>query len=282
MRVANLGGRAILVHPGDGGAVDIARASDGRFGPDPMDVYRQWDLVRDWAAGATLPAGKPFDDAELEVPVPAPAQIFAIGLNYRDHAAEANLPTPDHLIVFTKFASSLAAPSATVTLPSENVDYETELVAVIGRETHRVSADEGWDAVAGVCIGQDYSERAVQLRGPAPQFSLGKSYPGFGPFGPAIVSSDELEDRDRIGVRATLVRDGRSEVLQDGTTADMVFSVGQIVAELSQIVTLYPGDVIFTGTPAGVGGARGFFLRPGDELTSELVGIATITNRFVA
>jgi 2-keto-4-pentenoate hydratase/2-oxohepta-3-ene-1,7-dioic acid hydratase in catechol pathway len=282
VRIANLRGRAVLLHPADGGAVDIATASGGRFGPDPMEIYAQWSEFGAWAAAATLPAGSPFDEGDLDAPVPSPGQVFAIGLNYRDHAAEANLPTPDHLIVFTKFASSLGAPHETVTLPSDKVDYETELVAVIGREAHHVSPEEAWDAVAGVCIGQDYSERAVQLRGPAPQFSLGKSYPGFGPFGPAIVTVDELADRDRLGVRATLTRDGADEVLQDGTTADMVFGVAEIVSELSQVVTLRPGDVIFTGTPAGVGGTRGFFLRPGDALTSELVGVGSITNRFVA
>lgn len=282
MKIANLRGRAVLLHPDDGTAVDVHAASEGRFGPDPMDVFARWDAFRRWAAGAALGAGDAYDATELGIPVPRPGQIFAIGLNYRDHAAEANLPTPDHLIVFTKFASSLASPHATVTLPSDKVDYETELVAVIGRTTSRVSVAEAWDSVAGVCIGQDYSERAVQLRGPAPQFSLGKSFAGFGPFGPAVVTPDELPDRDRVHVRATLTRDGAEEVLQDGTTADMVFGVAEIVSELSHVVTLGPGDIVFTGTPAGVGGARGLFLRPGDSLTSELVGVGSITNRFVA
>lgn len=281
MRIANLGGRAVVLHPHDGGAVDIEIASDGRFGPDPMDVYERWADFREWAESAALAAGAPFDEADLDVPVPRPSQVFAIGLNYRDHAAEANLPIPEHLIVFTKFASSLGAPHTTVTLPSDRVDYETELVVVIGKEVRTISSEDAWDAVAGVCIGQDYSERAVQLRGPAPQFSLGKSFPGFGPFGPAVVTPDELDDRDRLRVRATLARDGEEEVLQDGTTADMIFGIADIVADLSQIVTLLPGDLIFTGTPAGVGGARGFFLRAGDALTSELVGVGSITNRFV-
>jgi 2-keto-4-pentenoate hydratase/2-oxohepta-3-ene-1,7-dioic acid hydratase in catechol pathway len=282
VRIANLRGRVVLLHPDDGGAVDIEQASDGFFGPGPMSVYARWPDFRRWAATAALPAGTPFHEAELEVPVPRPSQIFAIGLNYHDHAAESNLPTPDHLIVFTKFASSLGAPHATVTLPSDRVDYETELVVVIGSAVRGISREDAWDAVAGVCIGQDYSERAVQLRGPAPQFSLGKSFPDFGPFGPAVVTVDELEDRDRLRVRATLARDGGEEVLQDGTTADMIFSVPEIVADLSQVVTLFPGDIIFTGTPAGVGGSRGLFLRPGDALTSELVGVGSITNRFVA
>lgn len=284
MRIATIADRAVLLI-GDGAAVDVAEASGGRFGPSPRAVYEAWDDFTAWAAEADPGPGRPFDPAELGAPVPDPRQVFAIGLNYRDHADEANLDHPEDLVVFTKFASSLAGPNATVELPSDRVDYEIELVVVIGREVHRAGPEEAARAVAGYAVGQDYSERAVQLRGPAPQFSLGKSYPNFAPFGPAVVTEDELDDPGKLRLIAVLegpsAGDGAVVTLQDGTTADLIFPVERIVSDLSQVVTLYPGDVVFTGTPAGVGAPRGLFLRPGDVLTSTIEGVGTMTNRFV-
>jgi 2-keto-4-pentenoate hydratase/2-oxohepta-3-ene-1,7-dioic acid hydratase in catechol pathway len=288
MRIANLANRAVLVTDGEGGtaAVDVAEASGGRFGPSPRAVFEEWEAFTAWAASADLGDGRPFDPAELGAPVPDPRQVFAIGLNYRDHADEANLEHPEHLVVFTKFASSLAGPNVTVTLPSDKVDYEIELVVVIGREVHDADLDASRRAIAGYAVGQDYSERAVQLRGPAPQFSLGKSYPNFAPFGPAVVTGDELDDPGKL--RLTAVLEGPSAggeqcvTLQSGTTADLIFPVEQIISDLSRVVTLHPGDVIFTGTPAGVGGPRGLFLKPGDVLTSTIEGVGSMTNRFVS
>jgi 2-keto-4-pentenoate hydratase/2-oxohepta-3-ene-1,7-dioic acid hydratase in catechol pathway len=290
MRLANLQGRAVLVTSradGADGAVDVAEASGGRFGPSPRAVFEDWNAFTTWATDADLGAATPFDAADLGAPVPDPRQVFAIGLNYRDHADESKLDHPEHLVVFTKFASSLAGPNVTVELPSDKVDYETELVVVIGREVHEADLETARSAVAGYAVGQDYSEREVQRRGPAPQFSLGKSYPNFAPFGPAIVTADELASPDALRVSAVLegpsaAEHGGSWTVQDGTTADLIFPVEQIVADLSQVVTLYPGDLIFTGTPAGVGMARGFFLQPGDVLTSTIEGVGTITNRLVA
>jgi len=283
MRIANLAGRAVLVEGET--AVDIADASAGRFGPAPRTVFEAWDAFTEWAADADLGPGSAFDPADLGAPVPHPRQVFAIGLNYRDHADEANLDHPEDLVVFTKFASSLAGPNVTVELPSDRVDYETELVVVIGREVHRAGPEEAGRAVVGYAVGQDYSERTVQLRGPAPQFSLGKSYPNFAPFGPAVVTDDELDDPGKLRITAVLEGPSAGQepsvTLQDGTTADLIFPVERIVSDLSQIVTLYPGDVIFTGTPAGVGGPRGLFLQPGDVLTSTIENVGTMTQRFV-
>ncbi|MGP3534223.1 fumarylacetoacetate hydrolase family protein [Microbacterium sp. RD1] len=287
MKIANLNSRAVLLVEGDGGAtaVDIATASGGRFGPEPRKVFEQWTEFSAWVTDAELTGGDRFDPAELEAPVPDPRQVFAIGLNYRDHAKEAKLDAPEHLVVFTKFASSLAGPNVTVELPSDSVDYETELVVVIGREVHQADLDTAQAAIAGYAVGQDYSERAVQLRGPAPQFSLGKSYRNFAPFGPAVTTADEVSDPGSLRITATLERpreEGSETIpLQDGTTADLIFPVAQIIADLSQVVTLHPGDLIFTGTPAGVGAPRGLFLRPGDALTSTIEGVGSITNRFV-
>jgi len=284
MRIANLADRAVLVVD-DETAVDIAEASGGRFGPSPRAVFEAWDDFTVWAAEADLGSGHRFDPAGLGAPVPDPRQVFAIGLNYRDHADEANLDHPEHLVVFTKFASALAGPNVTVELPSDQVDYETELVVVIGREVHRVGPEDAGKAIAGYAVGQDYSERAVQLRGPAPQFSLGKSYPNFAPFGPAVVTEDELDDPGKLRITAVLegpsAGEEQSVTLQEGTTADLIFPVERIVSDLSQVVTLHPGDVIFTGTPAGVGGPRGLFLKPGDVLTGTIEDVGTMTNRFV-
>ncbi|HWI31952.1 MAG TPA: fumarylacetoacetate hydrolase family protein [Microbacterium sp.] len=281
MRIANLNGRAALIS--ESTAVDIATASDGAFGPDPIDVYQKWSAFVAWAGDVDLSGGLPFDQASLGVPVPNPGQVLAIGVNYKAHAEEAGIPAPDDLIVFTKFQSSLAAPNATVELPSDDVDYETEIVVVIGTGGHRIDKADAWSRVAGVALGQDISERAVQRRGPVPQFSMGKSYPNFGPFGPFIVTPDEFADRDAIEFHAVLERPGEEPLtVQEGSTNDMFFSVPESIHRLSQIVTLLPGDLIWTGTPAGVGLGRGILMRPGFTLTSTLNGIGSFQNAFVA
>lgn len=278
MRVANVGGR-LAVAVGDRWA-DVATASGGRFSPDPQAAYDRWDELVAWAAGGVDADAAPATGA-LGVPVPAPRQLVAIGLNYREHAIESNLAIPEHPVVFAKFQSSLCGPGATVSLPSDGVDWEVELVVVIGREAHEVPAEKGWDYVAGLTVGQDLSWREVQTRGPAPQFSIGKSYPGFSPLGPVVVTPDELPDKDDLAISCAL--DG--EVLQDGRTSDLIFSVPELVSRLSQSLTLYPGDLVFTGTPKGVGAGRTpkRFLVPG-TLTSSIEGIGdldvTLVNGF--
>ena len=282
MRIANLAGRAVLVT--EAGAVDIATASGGRFGPDPMSIYESWVEFAEWATSAAPDGGSSFDVADLGIPVPRPRQVLAIGVNYRDHAAEAAIPAPDDLVVFTKFPSSLAAPNAVVALPSDDVDYETEIVVVIGVGGHRISREDAWSHVAGIAVGQDYSERTVQRRPPVPQFSMGKSFPNFGPFGPFVVTPDEFPDRESIRFSATLEGDGidGTMTLQSGDTAQQFFGIAETIHRLSQIVTLIAGDIIFTGTPAGVGLSRGILMRPGYRLTSTLDGFGSFTNEFVA
>lgn len=287
MRIANLQDRAVVV--ADGRATDIATASEGRFGPDTLSVLEQWDAVLDWAATADLSGGQEFAEADLGPVVARPRQIFAIGLNYRDHADEAGLDHPENIVVFTKFASALSGPVSGVELTSETVDWEAELVAVIGRETHRVDEAAALDSVAGYTVGQDFSDRGVQLRPPAPQFSLGKSFPNFAPVGPAIVTADELADPAALQITCTITGpsgdaygDGGSWTVQDGSTADLIFPVARVIADLSQVVTLYPGDLIFTGTPAGVGSGRKIFLQPGDTVTTTIEGLGTLVNTCTA
>ncbi|WP_205473574.1 fumarylacetoacetate hydrolase family protein [Nocardioides sp. SYSU D00038] len=274
MRIASVGGRLAL---GQGERwVDVEKASNGRFSSDPQAVYERWDEFVAWAPG--VPGDAPEASGELGVPVPRPRQVAAIGLNYREHAVESGMAIPEHPVVFTKFPSSLVGPGAVVTLPSDGVDWEVELVVVIGRQAHQVPVEKGWDHVAGLTVGQDLSWRAVQTRGPAPQFSLGKSYPGFSPVGPAVVTPEDLLDKDDLAISCSL--DG--EVLQDGRTSDLIFSVPELVSRLSEALTLYPGDLIFTGTPCGVGMGREpkRFLVPG-TLTSSIEGIGELVVTLV-
>ncbi|MEU9886706.1 fumarylacetoacetate hydrolase family protein [Sphaerisporangium sp. NPDC051011] len=280
MKIGNLNGRLVVVS-GDR-AIDVETASEGLYSSDPQAVYDRWASFVEWA-GEIGEDGVPFDESELGAPVPRPRQVFAIGLNYREHAKESNFDLPEDPVVFTKFPSSITGPRSTVELPTGTVDWEIELVAVIGAPAHHVAVEDAWDHVAGLTVGQDLSERVVQRRGPAPQFSLGKSFPGFAPIGPFVVTPDEFEDRDAIPLTSTLETDGKVEVLQDGTTADLIFSVPELISRLSAVVTLFPGDILFTGTPSGVGigSTPPRYLAPGQTLTSTIPGIGSLVNPLV-
>lgn len=281
MRIANVDGRAFLLTADDRG-LDVAEASDGKFGPDPISIYEDWDSFRAWADEAPEGIEKSFSRGQLRSPSPAPRQIVAIGLNYGAHAAESGFEAPDQLPpTFTKFVSSLTGPDAEVVIPlGGNVDWEVELVVVIGRTVVAVAEHDVWGFVAGLTVGQDISERVSQLAGPAPQFSMGKSFPKFAPVGPWLITPDALEDKDDLALGCAV--DG--ETMQDGRTRDLIFPVARLVAELSRTITLYPGDIIFTGTPAGVGVGRDpkRFLQPGEELVSWIEGIGEMRQTFVA
>lgn len=272
MRIGNLAGRAVIIT--DDGAIDIHDASGGRFGPEPQSVFDAWDDLVAWAATCSAPAA-PYEAADLQAPSPAPRQSFGIGLNYRKHADESGVPYPEFPPTFTKFPTCITGPNATVELPSGNVDWEVELVVVIGSRAQHVSAADAWSYVAGLTVGQDLSERVVQTRPPVPQFSLGKSFPGFGPTGPWIVTVDSVPNPDDLALSCTL--DG--ETMQDSRTGDLIFPVPELIEKLSAITPLLPGDVIFTGTPSGVGMARTppRFLQPGEVLVSTIEGIGSIT-----
>ncbi len=275
MKLANVDGRAALVL-GDQIA-DVATASDGRFGPDPMALYDQWDEFHDFATTITAPTGS-LVEAALRNPVPRPRQVFAIGLNYRSHAAETGAVLPEVPAVFTKFPASLAGPFDDIAVAGPSVDWEVELVVVIGRTADRVTTADAWSHIAGVTIGQDISDRHLQFAAGA-QFSLGKSRRGYGPIGPWIVTPDELNNPDDLALGCSV----NGEKMQDARTTDLVFDVPNLIAELSAVLPLLPGDVIFTGTPAGVGIARKppQFLQPGDTLETWIEGIGTIRNRII-
>lgn len=279
MRLANLDGRAVLV-VGDG-VIDLARASDGRFGPDPMTALVRWDALAEWAAGRAAGAvDGPLDPTRLGPPVPRPAKVFGVGLNYRDHAEEAGLAVPEAPLIFTKFPTCLTGPTGDVRLSSNRVDWEVELVAVVGRPARAVPEGDALACLAGYAVGQDVSDRRLQFAGAPPQFSLGKSLETYGPLGPAVVSLDEVPDPNDLA----LTCDVSGERMQDGRTRDMIFPVAELVAYLSRHCPLEPGDLVFTGTPAGIGSVRSprRYLAPGDVVESAIEGLGSLRNRCVA
>jgi 2-keto-4-pentenoate hydratase/2-oxohepta-3-ene-1,7-dioic acid hydratase in catechol pathway len=182
-------------------------------------------------------------------------------------------------VVFTKFPTCITGPNTVVVLPSASIDWEAELVIVIGTGGHLIPPESAWGAIAGFTIGQDLSDRVLQLNYDRPQFSLAKSRPGFGPTGPVLVTTDEFADPDTMHVRCVI--NGRTR--QDFTTDRLIFTVPNIVVELSKIVTLLPGDIIFTGTSSGVGMIQDppEYLQPGDEIVTSIDGIGSMTTRFV-
>jgi 2-keto-4-pentenoate hydratase/2-oxohepta-3-ene-1,7-dioic acid hydratase in catechol pathway len=277
VRLGVLDGHTVVVN--GAWAANVRWSSQGRLPTDLMALLEDWPRVRDWAAGLTEEAYDiPVDPAALGAPVPHPRQVFAVALNYPPHAAEAGFAPPGDPLVFTKFPACVTGPNTSVSLPQGKVDWEVELVAVIGRETYRVSEDRAWEAVAGLTVGQDLSERVTQLQGKPAQFSLGKSFPGFGPTGPVLVTPDELDDPDDLEIVGLL----NGEVVQQDRTKSMIFPVPELIARLSAVLPLFPGDLVFTGTPAGVGNRMNppRYLTDGDELVSRIEGIGEIRQHF--
>jgi len=249
------------------------------------------DFTPEWMAPAKLQALAAIDLARMPLvpqgtrfgaPVAGTRQFVAIGLNYRAHAAESGFAVPaGEPPVFTKFPSCITGPRSDITLPEGgHTDWEVELVAVIGRRAEHVSEADALSYVAGYAAGQDISERILQSAATPPQFSLGKSLPGFGPIGPWLVTLEEFADPNDLELSCAI----NGEQMQHGRTSDLVFSVPALVARLSATLPLLPGDVIFTGTPAGVGLGRTpqRWLAPGDELVSRIEGIGELRHRFVA
>src|SRR5271165_500076 len=211
----------------------------------------------------------------LAAPVPDAEKIICLGLNYRDHAEETGQEIPQAPMWFAKFANSLIGSGAEIVLPAAHpdyVDYEAELAVVIGRTASRVTEDEALDFVAGAMPFNDVSARDLQLQNPL--WTSGKAIDTFGPCGPALVTLDEAGDLGALGLRTRI----NGKVVQEGTTANLIFSVASAVAWLSRTITLAPGDILATGTPAGVGGPQGIFLRDGDTVEVEVDGLGVLTN----
>ncbi|MEM9562576.1 MAG: fumarylacetoacetate hydrolase family protein [Actinomycetota bacterium] len=273
-RLANIDGRAALV---DGDHYhDLETASDGALGQDPMAALGAGAQLAALAEGLgeRTPTGA-VADVVLGPPVPHPPKSFAVGLNYHAHAAEASMEPPDNPLVFTKFPSCIVGPTAEVEMRSDACDYEGELVVVIGAGGKDIAPDAAWDHVVGVTVGQDISDRVAQFAAKPPHFDLGKSFDTFGPIGPVLVSVDAIADPDDL----RLVTAVNGEVRQDDTTANLIFDVPTLISYLSHITTLVTGDIIFTGTPEGIGATQGSFLSDGDVITTTIDGIGTMTNR---
>jgi 2,4-diketo-3-deoxy-L-fuconate hydrolase len=275
-RLANIDGRAALVS-GDN-YYDLEKLSGGALGSDPMEALQSLESLVELSGKLeqTTATGS-LADVELGPPVPRPGNCYAIGLNYRNHAEESGMTIPDVPMVFTKHTTCITGPTANVEMRSDYVDYEAELVAVIGRGGKDIAADKAWDHVAGLCVGQDISDRPAQFSAAPPQFNLGKSFDTFGPIGPVLISPDELADPTSMALSCEV----NGEVRQQDNTNDLIFDIPTIIAYLSEILTLNTGDVIFTGTPAGVGAVGGKFLKDGDILTTSIEGLGCLQNRCV-
>jgi 2,4-diketo-3-deoxy-L-fuconate hydrolase len=272
-RLANVDNRAALVE-GDS-YYDIATISGQSLGPDPMEVIASQEELHELAGrlGSFEPTGLLFD-VELGPPVPRPRNSFAVGLNYQSHVNEADMDAPQAPLVFTKFPSCIVGPTADIELRCESADYEAEVVVVIGLRGRDIPPQEAWEHVAGVTVGQDISDRALQFAAKPPHFDLGKSRDTYGPIGPVLVSPDLVASRDDIGITC----DVNGERRQTGSTASLIFDVPTLINYISTVVTLEPGDLIFTGTPEGVGALQGKFLAPGDTISTTIDGIGTLSN----
>lgn len=276
MRFANVNGRASVAQGMD--FFDIAQASGGRFDCDVQAAYSRWGELIAWFASEFTCDGLSPATGSFGAPVPAPGQAFGIGLNYADHAHEAALDLPVSPLVFPKFVSCIAGPEDILVVDNETVDWEVELVIVIGFPCRDVEAADAWRHVAGLTIGQDISDRTLQWSDAStPQFGLGKSKPGYGPIGPVVVTADEFDDPGSLGITCTV----NGEKMQDSNTGHLIFDVPALVSYLSAIVTLSPGDLIFTGTPSGVGMTRTppRYLQEGDVVVSEVEGIGAMITR---
>src|SRR5579883_2111025 len=227
-------------------------------------------------AGARLS----LDAVKLLAPIPDPPRIFCIGLNYRDHAVESRMEVPKVPTVFLKLPTALVGHGEAIRLPSisSQPDYEVEFACVIGRDGHRIARENWLDYVFGYTILNDVSARDVQLA--TSQWVLGKSFPTFAPLGPAIVTKDEIPDPHALDIRLSI--DG--ELLQHSNTQELIFKLPDLIAYLSSIVPLLPGDIISTGTPAGVGLGRTpqRWLKPGETVTCEVAGLGQLVNHVVA
>jgi 2-keto-4-pentenoate hydratase/2-oxohepta-3-ene-1,7-dioic acid hydratase in catechol pathway len=281
MKLGSIGGRAAILL--EDGFIDIAQASGGRFSACGDDLIPELEALRAWYAAERPAPGDPRGLAELgetpsllDPPLTRPRQIFAIGLNYRSHAEEVAMELPATPMVFTKFASAITGPGSPIALPPGTVDWEVELVAVIGTGGRDIAPEQALSHIGAYCVGQDLSERSGQLADRPPQFSLAKSHRGFAPIGPWLTTADEVGNVQDLAIACRI--DG--ETVQQARTSMMLFDLPTLVSYLSSVCELYPGDLIFTGTPEGVGLSRTppRFLRAGETLYSSIEGLGQLVN----
>lgn len=275
-KLANIKGRAALLN--EESFYDLEKISEGNLSHDTTDALFHLEELDELNNKLNdLEATGKISEAEFDAPVSFPKNCYAVGLNYRNHAEEANMTIPEVPMVFTKHTSCLVGATADVEMRSNYVDYEAELVVVIGLSGKDISKDQAWNHVAGLCVGQDISDRPAQFASTPPMFNLGKSFDTFGPVGPALVSPDSLPNKESLVIECKV----NDEIRQNDNTDDLIFDVPTIISYLSEIVTLNTGDVIFTGTPGGVGVSQGKFLKDGDIITTSIEGLGTLTNKCV-
>lgn len=289
-------GESLLVVQHEFGFISIAKALDDVGSLDLIDVPRNImdvlngghdgiEKIRTYIEALPVDQNSTFllaeSEFEWEPCIPSPQKIICVGLNYRKHADETNLPYPDFPILFNKFSNALTGHNQPVTIPQEThkVDYEAELTIIIGKEAKNVPKEQALDYVFGYCTGNDLSARDLQMR--TQQWMLGKTSDGFCPIGPFAVTADEISDPNKLRITTTV----NGELRQDSNTSDMIFNCKELIHYISKHMTLYPGDLILTGTPAGV--VMGYpeekqrYLQPGDEVIVEVEKLGALRNLFI-
>ena len=275
-KLGNIDGRSALVRNND--YYDLETISGGEVSSIGIEAIQSEDLLSDlYSKLDSFEATGNIDDVTLGAPITSSINCFAVGLNYRNHAEESGMEIPAFPMIFTKHTSCIVGPFDNVEMRSDIVDYEAEMVVVIGKGGKDIAKDDAWRHVAGITVGQDISDRSVQFHATPPQFNLGKSFDTFGPIGPILVSHDEVDDKESLKLTCSV----NDELRQDDNTNDLIFDVPYLISYISEFITLNTGDLIFTGTPAGVGATQGKLLKDGDMLSTSIEGIGTINNKIV-
>ena len=273
---ANVDGRSALVD--EVRYFDLETISNGLVNQDPSQALEQPEILHDLSAQLASYTETGFlNEVQLRAPVPLPCNSYGIGLNYQTHIDEAEMETPAVPMVFSKMPSCIVGPNADIMMRSDECDYEGELVVVIGAGGKDIPVENAWDCVLGLSVGQDFSDRGAQFMSNPAQFNLGKSMDTFGPTGPFLVSTDSFENPGDLELQTWV----NEELRQHDRTANLIFDIPALVSFLSRFTTLRTGDLIFTGTPEGVGFRNGIFLEDGDIVRTSIEGIGTLTNRCI-
>ena len=268
-------GRAIFIK--DDKYYDVNTISNGDISSNSLKALSDTDKLSQLYINLNdyEPSGD-LSNINLDPPV-IPTNVFAVGLNYKKHAEESNLEIPPFPMIFTKHSTCISGPKSDICMKSDMVDYEAELVFVIGKGGKDISKQDAWQHVAGLCVGQDISDRPVQFHATPPQFNLGKSFDTFGPIGPYLVSTDLFDNKESLKLQCWV----NDELRQETLTNDLIFDIPYLISYISEFITLNTGDVIFTGTPEGVGATQGKFLKDGDILKTTIEGIGSLENKCV-
>ena len=275
-KLGNVNNKAALIFKNE--YYELSKISNGELANDMSDVLHSIDTIENlYSKIEELKPSGSLDDVKLGPPITNSNNCFAVGLNYRNHAEESGMEIPPFPMIFTKHTTCICGPYDDIEMRSDIVDYEAELVAVIGKDGKNISVDEAWSHVAGLTAGQDISDRSVQFHATPLQFNLGKSFDTFGPIGPILVSPDLFKDKNSLQLECSV----NDEVRQKDNTNDLIFDIPYIISYVSEFITLKIGDLIFTGTPAGVGATQGKLLKDGEILSTTIEEIGTMKNKCV-